>query len=103
MGANLRIFEGAYLPDCEAPGGLPRPAEALPGTPAKVAVMCERARKRQSLFHPLDGNFLDALIRDGYRDRHGNPRITGVTDDEPALRLSIDRSEQTGFGRRRKK
>jgi hypothetical protein len=30
------------------------PTRALPGTPEKVAVMIQRARLRQSLWHPLD-------------------------------------------------
>jgi hypothetical protein len=30
------------------------PTSALPGTPEKVAVLMERARLKQSLWHPLD-------------------------------------------------
>jgi hypothetical protein len=30
------------------------PTSALPGTPEKVLVLMERARKRQSLWHPAD-------------------------------------------------
>jgi hypothetical protein len=30
------------------------PTRALPGTPEKVAVLEQRARLRQSLWHPLD-------------------------------------------------
>jgi hypothetical protein len=33
---------------------LPEPTQALPGTPEKVAVLEERARLRQQLFHPDD-------------------------------------------------
>jgi hypothetical protein len=32
----------------------PRPTAALPGTPEKVAVLIERARLRQDLWHPAD-------------------------------------------------
>src|SRR5437660_3587141 len=32
----------------------PAPTTALPGTPEKVAVLEERARLRQALWHPLD-------------------------------------------------
>jgi hypothetical protein len=38
-------------------GRVPLPAEptfALPGTEAKVLILMERARKRQSLWHPAD-------------------------------------------------
>ncbi len=31
------------------------PTAALPGTEAKIQVMIERAARRESLFHPLDG------------------------------------------------
>jgi hypothetical protein len=31
------------------------PTRALPGTPEKVAVLEQRARKHQDLWHPLDG------------------------------------------------
>ena len=33
---------------------LPEPTNALPGTPEKVAVLEERARMGQCLWHPLD-------------------------------------------------
>ncbi len=33
---------------------LPEPTDALPGTPEKVAVLEERARRGQQLWHPLD-------------------------------------------------
>jgi hypothetical protein len=32
----------------------PEPTTALPGTPEKVAVLEERARRQQSLWHPQD-------------------------------------------------
>ncbi len=36
-------------------GKLPaEPTEALPGTPEKIAVLAERARRKESLFHPDD-------------------------------------------------
>lgn len=35
-------------------GPLPEPTDALPGTPEKVAVLEERARLGQCLWHPLD-------------------------------------------------
>lgn len=33
------------------------PTEALPGSPEKVAILEERARRRQSLWHPEDAPF----------------------------------------------
>ncbi|MBL8797972.1 MAG: hypothetical protein JNM56_29005 [Planctomycetia bacterium] len=33
---------------------LPAPTDALPGTAAKIAVLTERARQGQRLFHPAD-------------------------------------------------
>jgi hypothetical protein len=33
---------------------LPPPTHAMPGTPEKVAVLEQRARLRQALWHPLD-------------------------------------------------
>ena len=35
---------------------LPTPTSARPGTPEKVAVLEERARMKQNLWHPLDAN-----------------------------------------------
>jgi hypothetical protein len=32
----------------------PRPTDALPGTPEKVAILAERARLGVALWHPLD-------------------------------------------------
>lgn len=34
------------------------PTQAAPGSPEKVAVMAERARARQQLFHPQDRGFV---------------------------------------------
>jgi hypothetical protein len=33
------------------------PTTAAPGTPEKMAVMEDRARKRQALWHPLDAQY----------------------------------------------
>jgi hypothetical protein len=41
----------------ERGGAMPEPTDALPGTPEKVAVLEERARRRQALFHPLDARY----------------------------------------------
>ncbi len=38
----------------------PAPTAALPGTPEKVAVLRERARLRQALWHPRDATLTDA-------------------------------------------
>jgi hypothetical protein len=32
----------------------PAPTSAMPGTPEKIAILEERARLRQSLWHPMD-------------------------------------------------
>jgi hypothetical protein len=43
------------LDDFSGPAPLPStPTQALPGTPEKIAVLAERARLRQELWHPLD-------------------------------------------------
>jgi hypothetical protein len=34
---------------------LPEPTEALPGTEAKLAVLCARAERKEALRHPDDG------------------------------------------------
>jgi hypothetical protein len=46
----------------EAAGQRPNgpPTDALPGTEAKLVVLCERARRRQNLFHPLDAKLPEA-------------------------------------------
>jgi hypothetical protein len=38
------------------------PTAALPGTPEKVAVLAERARNRQTLWHPNDANVVHGSI-----------------------------------------
>jgi hypothetical protein len=35
---------------------LPQPTAALPGTPEKVAVLMERVRRKQALWHPQDAH-----------------------------------------------
>lgn len=40
-------FNGGY--------DLPEPTTALPGSPEKVEILCQRAQRRVSLWHPLDG------------------------------------------------
>jgi hypothetical protein len=46
---------------------LPEPTRALPGTPAKVAVLAARAGRREALFHPadapLDAAYLPQLVK----------------------------------------
>lgn len=42
----------------------PFPTQALPGTPEKVAILEQRARLRQELFHPDDATLECALILD---------------------------------------
>jgi hypothetical protein len=37
------------------PAKTPRPTVAAPGTEEKIAILMERARNRQELFHPADG------------------------------------------------
>jgi hypothetical protein len=36
---------------------LPEPTTAPPGSPEKMAVLMQRARKNQALWHPLDSRF----------------------------------------------
>ena len=48
---------------------LPEPTCALPGTPEKVAVLEERARRGLSLWHPLDAD----LERGGITAEVGEP------------------------------
>jgi hypothetical protein len=43
----------------------PAPTAALPGTPEKVAVLIERARLRQDLWHPADAPMDAASCRLG--------------------------------------
>lgn len=42
---------GLNVQDAKLPS---RPTQALPGSPEKIAVMQQRARLGQELFHPLD-------------------------------------------------
>ena len=44
----------------------PMPTKAMPGTPAKVAVLEERARLGQALWHPLDARFNPDAEPEGY-------------------------------------
>jgi hypothetical protein len=37
------------------------PTQALPGTPEKIALLGERARLQQSLWHPDDATFADQM------------------------------------------
>jgi hypothetical protein len=41
----------------------PQPTAALPGTPEKLAILCERARLRQALWHPQDAPMDPELCR----------------------------------------
>lgn len=43
--------QATHHPDLAGPAA---PTPALPGTPARVAVLCERARQHVQLFHPDD-------------------------------------------------
>lgn len=45
---------GKHQHDTATDAGLPVPTDALPGTPEKVAVLTERARLKQRLWHPDD-------------------------------------------------
>lgn len=40
--------------DCAGGRPLPKPTDAIPGSPEKIAVMAERFRKRQQIHHPRD-------------------------------------------------
>jgi hypothetical protein len=44
---------------------LPAPTNALPGTPEKLAVLEERARLKQALFHPDDARVEDGVVIGG--------------------------------------
>ena len=45
------------------PAPLPSfPTEALPGSPEKVAVLAERARNRQALWHPHDADVVNGAV-----------------------------------------
>ena len=47
-------FARRGVDDFNGKAALPAPTTALPGTPEKVAVLEQRARLRQALWHPLD-------------------------------------------------
>ena len=51
-GAGLADFYGRAPPPAF-------PTQALPGTPEKIALLGERARLRQSLWHPDDATFAE--------------------------------------------
>ena len=56
-------FATAGVRDFNGRRPLPRrPTNALPGTPEKVKVLCERARLFQTLWHPLDATIDDATL-----------------------------------------
>src|SRR6267378_2505821 len=58
---------------------LPTPTTALPGTPEKIAVLGERARLRQSLWHPDDAKLESACEyeRDEFA-HYGTPELLEV-------------------------
>jgi len=75
-------FNNRGVPDGNGARPLPAsPTAALPGSPEKVAVLEERARVRQSLWHPADagGVFpgVPALTPEPGRQRHPR-RLHGV-------------------------
>lgn len=41
----------------------PFPTHHMPGTPGKIAVMAERVRKKQQLYHPLDARLPTKKVR----------------------------------------
>jgi hypothetical protein len=43
----------------------PFPTSALPGSPEKLAVLMERARLKQSLFHPDDARVEEGVVVGG--------------------------------------
>lgn len=47
-------FGNRGVPDFSGAGRTPDPTDATPGTPEKVAVLMERCRSRQDLWHPED-------------------------------------------------
>jgi hypothetical protein len=48
----------------------PIPTRALPGTPEKVAVLMERARQRQALWHPQDATLENALPPQAWQEEY---------------------------------
>jgi hypothetical protein len=81
-------FRGyAYLPI--------EPTRALPGSPEKVAVLAERARRRVSLWHPADASLDWDVVRPVCGEMTRHPTATawpatietrGFKDLYPALR-----------------
>ena len=56
-------FAQRGIDDFNGPTSLPfAPTSALPGTPEKLAVLAERARLKQALWHPLDATLEDAAL-----------------------------------------
>src|SRR5262245_66550158 len=53
-------FARRGIDDFNGRAALPTPTRALPGTAEKVAVLMERARLKQALWHPLDATLEDA-------------------------------------------
>jgi hypothetical protein len=53
-------FARRGVQDFNGKARMPEPTRALPGTPEKVAVLEERARLGQCLWHPLDARLEDA-------------------------------------------
>jgi hypothetical protein len=47
-------FARRGISDFNGRASLPEPTRALPGTPEKVAILEQRARMRQALWHPHD-------------------------------------------------
>ena len=65
-------------------GELPELTDALPGTPEKVQVLQERARRGQCLFHPLDARLDD----EGHpcRAEHGQEPVKAASCAAPGGR-----------------
>lgn len=69
-----------------------QPTDALPGTPEKFAVLCERARLGQELFHHLDARH---LLDDSQRRQE---RYAKLRSDNPRVVrfLEVDESQVEG-------
>lgn len=85
-------------------GRLPRPTHHLPGTAAKVEVMCRRFARREALFHPADARDTDLSRLGIVTDFGGN----GHTIDTTAHHVAVDattirgpNSEPPGYLERR--
>ena len=55
-------FAQRGIDDFNGRAPLPAPTDALPGTPEKVAVLMQRARLKQALWHPQDATHEDAPL-----------------------------------------